>query len=106
MTNPTDLKSKPTPELETLLEIIEGILEDRNDHSDSLSIGDSVEFDIRKDCVITGTISAKTPKRVKVACEKISGTYQVASKQVRPLTKEVSATSSKTTHPVLTDLNL
>ena len=102
MTNPADLKDKTTPELETLLEIIEGLLEDRNDHSDSLSVGDNVEFDIRKDCVITGTISAKTPKRVKVACEKISGIYQVASKQVRPITKPESQNES----PILVDLNI
>ena len=100
MTNPADLKDKTTPELETLLEIIEGLLDDRNDHSDSLAVGDNVEFDIRKDCVITGTISAKTPKRVKVACENISGIYQVASKQVRPKPKP------QTESPILVDLNL
>ena len=102
MTNPADLKDKTTPELETLLEIIEGLLDDRNDHSDSLAVGDNVEFDIRKDCVITGTISAKTPKRVKVVCENISGIYQVASKQVRPITKPESQNES----PILVDLNI
>ncbi len=101
MTNTADLKDKTTPELETLLEIIEGLLDGRNDHSDSLAVGDTVEFDIRKDCVITGTISAKTAKRVKVACEKISGIYQVASKKVRPQTKSVAQTDT----PSLVDLD-
>jgi len=83
MTDANTLKTKPTPELETLMALIEGILADREDASrQPINVGDSVSFDLRKGCTIEGVVVGKTDKRVKVSCSKIGGIYQIATKNV------------------------
>lgn len=83
MTDANTLKSKPTPELETLIAVIEGILQEREDATaQNVKIGDVVSFDLRKGCSVTGTVVGKTDKRVKVACSEIAGIYQIATKNV------------------------
>ena len=77
-----ELKKQKTPALETLMVIIEEILESRSDKSAEIAVGDTVSFEIRKNCVIEGEVLAKTDKRVKVNTHKISGVYQIASKKV------------------------
>ena len=77
-----ELRKQKTPELETLMVLIEEILESRSDKSAEIAVGDSVSFEIRKNCVIEGEFLAKTDKRVKVLTKKISGVYQIASKKV------------------------
>lgn len=96
MTDATTLKTKPTTELETLLAVIEGILQEREDSQlTPVNIGDTVSFDLRKNCSVTGTVLGKTEKRVKVQCSSIEGVYQIATKNV---VVESSA-------PVVTDAN-
>ena len=74
MTDATTLNTKPTTELETLLAVIEGILQDREDSNHApVNIGDSVSFDLRKNCSVKGTVLGKTEKRVKVQCSSIEG---------------------------------
>jgi len=83
MTDATTLKTKPTPELETLLAVIEGILQEREDSQlTPVNIGDTVSFDLRKNCSVTGIVLGKTEKRVKVQCSSIEGVYQIATKNV------------------------
>lgn len=83
MTDANTLKTKPTPELETLMALIEGILADREDASrQPINVGDSVSFDLRKGCTVEGVVVGKTDKRVKVSCSKIGGIYQIATKNV------------------------
>jgi hypothetical protein len=90
MTDATTLKTKPTTELETLLAVIEGILQEREDSQlTPVNIGDSVSFDLRKNCSVTGIVLGKTEKRVKVQCSSIKvqcssieGVYQIATKNV------------------------
>ena len=83
MTDTTTLNTKPTTELETLLAVIEGILQDREDSNHApVNIGDSVSFDLRKNCSVKGTVLGKTEKRVKVQCSSIEGVYQIATKNV------------------------
>ena len=69
-----ELKKQKTPALETLMVIIEEILESRSDKSAEIAVGDTVSFEIRKNCVIEGEVLAKT--------DKLSGVYQIASKKV------------------------
>tara|TARA_R110000751_G_scaffold270732_1_gene370537 strand:- start:396 stop:674 length:279 start_codon:yes stop_codon:yes gene_type:complete len=76
------LNKEKTPELEKILVLIEEILENRSDKSADISVGSRVSFEIRKNCVIEGEVLAKTDKRVKVSTNKISGVYQIASKNV------------------------
>lgn len=83
MTDATTLKTKPTTELETLLAVIEGILQQREDSSlQEVNIGDAVSFDLRKNCSVAGIVLGKTDKRVKVQCLTIDGVYQIATKNV------------------------
>jgi len=83
MTDANTLKTKPTPELETLLAVIEGILQEREDSQlTPVNIGDSVSFDLRKNCSVKGIVLGKTEKRVKVQCSSIEGVYQIATKNV------------------------
>ena len=83
MTDATTLKTKPTPELDTLLAVIEGILQEREDSQlTPVNIGDTVSFDLRKNCSVTGIVLGKTEKRVKVQCSSIEGVYQIATKNV------------------------
>ena len=77
-----ELKKQETPELEKIMVLIEEILESRNDKSAEVVVGDTVSFEIRKNCVIEGEVLAKTDKRVKVHTNKISGVYQIASKKI------------------------
>lgn len=77
-----ELKKQKTPELEKIMVLIEEILENRSDKSAEIAVGDTVSFEIRKNCVIEGEVLAKTDKRVKVHTNKISGSYQIASKKV------------------------
>ena len=76
-----ELKKQETPTLEKIMVLIEEILENRSDKSAEIAVGDTVSFEIRKNCVIEGEVLAKTDKRVKVH-NKISGIYQIASKKV------------------------
>jgi hypothetical protein len=89
-----ELKKENTPELEKIMVLIEEILENRSDKSAEIAVGDKVSFEIRKNCVIEGEVLAKTDKRVKVATEKISGVYQIASKKVDVLSS-AAATSTE-----------
>jgi hypothetical protein len=83
MTDTTTLNTKPTTELETLLAVIEGILQEREDSTlTPVNIGDSVSFDLRKNCSVKGVVLGKTEKRVKVQCSSIEGVYQIATKNV------------------------
>lgn len=83
MTDATTLKTKPTTELETLLAVIEGILQQREDSSlQEVNIGDAVSFGLRKNCSVAGVVLGKTDKRVKVQCSSIEGVYQIATKNV------------------------
>jgi len=83
MTDTTTLNTKPTNELETLLAVIEGILQEREDSTlTPVNIGDSVTFDLRKNCSVAGIVLGKTDKRVKVQCVSIDGVYQIATKNV------------------------
>ncbi len=77
-----ELKKQETPTLEKIMVLIEEILENRSDKSAEIAVGDTVSFEIRKNCVIEGEVLAKTDKRVKVHTNKISGIYQIASKKV------------------------
>ena len=77
-----ELKKQETPTLEKIMVLIEEILENRSDKSAEIAVGDTVSFEIRKNCVIEGEVLAKTDKRVKVNTHKISGVYQIASKKV------------------------
>jgi len=83
MTDTTTLNTKPTTELETLLAVIEGILQEREDSTlTPVNIGDAVTFDLRKNCSVAGIVLGKTDKRVKVQCVSIDGVYQIATKNV------------------------
>jgi len=94
MTDATTLKTKPTTELETLLAVIEGILQQREDSSlQEVNIGDAVSFDLRKNCSVAGIVLGKTDKRVKVQCLAIDGVYQIATKNV---VVQIAATTDST----------
>ena len=94
MTDATTLKTKPTTELETLLAVIEGILQQREDSSlQEVNIGDAVSFDLRKNCSVAGIVLGKTDKRVKVQCLAIDGVYQIATKNVAV---QIAATTDST----------
>jgi len=83
MTDTTTLNTKPTNELETLLAVIEGILQEREESTlTPVNIGDAVTFDLRKNCSVAGIVLGKTDKRVKVQCVSIDGVYQIATKNV------------------------
>ena len=62
--------------------MIQQILEERNEVIPEVEVGDSIEFDLRKGCVVKGTITSKTDKRAKVTCSSIEGIYQIALKKI------------------------
>lgn len=94
MTDATTLNTKPTTELETLLAVIEGILQEREDSTlTPVNIGDAVTFDLRKNCSVSGIVLGKTEKRVKVQCLAIDGVYQIATKNV---VVQIAATTDST----------
>ena len=90
-----ELKKQETPTLEKIMVLIEEILENRSDKSAEIAVGDTVSFEIRKNCVIEGEVLAKTDKRVKVHTNKISGIYQIASKKVDVLSSAPPAATEE-----------
>lgn len=74
---------KPTEELQEIVDMIQQILEERNEVVPDVAVGDTVEFDLRKGCTVRGTITSKTDKRAKITCSSIEGIYQIALKKIR-----------------------
>lgn len=83
METQSDFTTKSTEELQEIVEMIQQILEERNETIPDVSVGDSIEFDLRKDCLVKGTITSKTDKRAKITCSSIEGIYQIALKKIR-----------------------
>lgn len=83
MDNQSDFNTKSTAELQEIVDMIQQILEERNEVIPEVEVGDSIEFDLRKGCVVKGTITSKTDKRAKVTCSLIEGIYQIALKKIR-----------------------
>jgi flavodoxin len=82
MSSTTEFKNKPTQELKEIVDMIAQILEERDEVVPDVDVGDKVSFALRKDCVITGTITSKTEKRAKITCDGIEGIYQIALKKI------------------------
>jgi len=74
---------KTTEELQEIVEMIQQILEERNEVIPEVAVGDTIDFDVRKGCTIRGTITSMTEKRAKVSCASVDGVYQIALKKVR-----------------------
>ena len=74
---------KTTEELREIVEMIQQILEERDEVIPEVAVGDTIEFDVRKGCTLRGTITSMTEKRAKVSCSSVDGIYQIALKKVR-----------------------
>ena len=74
---------KTTEELQEIVEMIQQILEERNEVIPEVAVGDTIEFDVRKGCTLRGTITSMTEKRAKISCSSVEGIQQIALKKVR-----------------------
>jgi len=74
---------KTTEELREIVEMIQQILEERDEVIPEVAVGDTIEFDVRKGCTLRGTITSMTEKRAKVSCSSVDGIYQITLKKVR-----------------------